>query len=77
MENENARILPMPVPHPVWDNDERGYPDSLKVSFRNGKVRTYRLDPVQQPKPHVISTKELARLFKENTYGYQPKHAKK
>lgn len=72
-----VRYMPLPVPKPVWNDDEGGYPDTLKVSFVNGKIRTYRLDPVQQPKPHVISTKELARLFKENTLGYKPKHAKK
>lgn len=77
MSDQNVRILPMPVPHPVWEGDECGYPGALKVAFTDGKVRTYRLDPVQQPAPQVISTADLMKLFRQNTFGYQPKHAKK
>ena len=78
-EKANVRILPMPAPHPIY-GPEGGFPEKLKVGFRNGKVRTYRLDEdfVQQPKPQVLSSDELNRLFRENTYGgYKPKHAKK
>lgn len=73
-----TRIMPMPVPHPVWKSDEGGYPTELKVSFSNGKVRPYvpKMDFLQ-PKPQTISRRELNRLFKENPDGYQPKHAKK
>ena len=75
---ENVRFLPMPVPHPVWNDEDNGYPGALKVSFTNGKVRTYRIDPVQQPAPQVISTAELTRIFQRNTYGYyKGKHEKK
>lgn len=74
-----VRIMPMPVPHPVWKDGEGGYPPLMQVCFRNGNVRNYGiLDEVIQPKPHVISTEELMKLFKKNTYGYyNPKHAKK
>ena len=77
MENTNVRILPMPVPHPVWFNGGGGYPDALKVSFFNGKVRTYRIF-ISQPAPQIIGRRALNRLFQENGgYQYQGKHAKK
>jgi hypothetical protein len=77
--SENVRIMPMPVPHPIWKEGEGGYPKALKVSFSDGKVRTYNIsEQVEQPPPHVCSTEELNRLFRENTYGgYRPRHAKK
>lgn len=70
------KVMPMPVPHPIYESDESEYPDRLKVIFRNGKVRTYRLE-VEQPKPNLISGTELTELFMKNTYGYQGKHIKK
>jgi hypothetical protein len=73
-ELPNVRILPMPVVHPVW-RDEGGYPDAVQVSFANGHVRTY-ID-VRQPRPQVISTRELQKMMKDNPDGYRPKHAKK
>lgn len=75
-ENTNVRILPMPVPRPIWRYDDGGYPDRLQVPFRNGHVRTYWL-AVEQPEPQVISRRGLALMFKENPLGYKPKHAKK
>ena len=70
------RFMPMPAPHPIW-SDDGGFPEKLKVSFRNGKVRTYRLDfEVTQPRPHLFSAAELDRLCCENG-GYRPKHLKK
>ena len=71
----NVRILPMPVPLPRWYGIQGGYPDLLKVSFRNGKVRTYTLDS-PQPRPHIISNEDWDRLYLESG-GYKAKHAKK
>ena len=71
-----VRIMPMPVPHPVWRRNCGGYPDIMQISFRNGHVRSY-IDQVIQPRPHTIRTDELNRLFRENPLGYQPKHLKK
>ena len=77
----DIRIMPMCNPLPLWDEgSDSEYPDVLRMAFRNGKIRTYRLvdDTVQQPKPHVIRTEDLNRMFTENTYGgYKAKHAKK
>lgn len=76
-ENTNVRVLPLPVPHPVWREGSK-YPDEMKVSFRDGKVRSYRIC-AEQPVPQVISREELERMTAENpeAYGYKPKHAKK
>ena len=74
-ETTNVRILPMPVPLPKWFGFNGGYPDLLRVSFRNGKVRTYTLDS-PQPRPHIISNEDWDRLYLESG-GYKAKHAKK
>ena len=62
--SETVRIMPMYNPVPLWDkNSYSQYPDALKMAFRDGQTKVYRL-VVEQPKPHTIS-------------GYQGKHAKK
>ena len=71
----SPRIMPMPVPFPVY-GPEGGFPRALRACFRNGKVRTYRLDDIQQPSPHLFSRDEFDRLYEENG-GYKPKHAQK
>ena len=77
----DIRVMPMINPLPMWDpGSTNEYPDVLRMAFRNGKIRTYRIvdDTVQQPKPQVVSTETLNRMFTENTFGgYKPKHAKK
>ncbi len=76
----DIRVMPMVNPLPMWDPDSTSeYPEVLKMAFRNGKIRTYRLvDDVQQPKPQTVSAETLGRMFEENTFGgYKPKHAKK
>ena len=76
------RIMPLPVVHPRWERDDSEYPETIQVSFGNGKIRTYVLKE-DQPKPNLTTEDELTRLFKENTYGgyhtegYKGKHAKK
>ena len=77
----DIRVMPMINPLPMWDPDSMSeYPEVLKMAFRNGKIRTYRIveDTVQQPKPQTVSAETLSRMFEENTFGgYKPKHAKK
>ena len=77
----DIRVMPMVNPLPMWDPDSTSeYPEVLKMAFRNGKIRTYRIvdDIVQQPKPQTVSADALSRMFEENTFGgYKPKHAKK
>lgn len=72
--SENVRVMPMWNPLPVWDdNSTSEYPDALKMAFRNGQTRTYRL-VVEQPKPQ---TDAAAEILRRNTYGgYKCKHGK-
>lgn len=69
-----VRVLPMPVVHSVWNDTDGEYPGVVKVSFSNGKVRSYRLE-VEQPKPHTFRD-PIAELVRRNTYG-GGKHLKK
>ena len=79
---ENVRIMPMVNPLPLWDKGSVSeYPETLRMAFRDGKIRNYRLvveETVQQPTPQVVSASELTRMFEENTFGgYKPRHGKK
>jgi len=82
IEAKVIRIMPLPVVHPRWERQDSEYPETIQVSFGNGKIRTYVLKE-EMPKPNVMHEDELTRLFKENTYGgyhaggYKGKHAKK
>ena len=77
------RVMPMQNPLPLWDKDSASvYPDMLKMAFRDGQVRTYRI-VVEQPAPHTFSEK-AARAFERNCFGgykrtpeYVGKHTKK
>ena len=76
-EAKTIRIMPLPVVHPRWEREGSEYPEILQVSFSNGKIRTYILKE-EQPRPsQLLKTSEIAKLFRENTYGYAPKHSKK
>lgn len=72
------RIMPMPVVYPIWEHDESDYPETIRVSFSNGHVRTYSLC-VEQPKPITIDAQSMAHLMRKSTYGgsYKGKHEKK
>ena len=71
------RIMPMPVVHPVWEHDESEYPETIRVSFCNGKIRTYYL-AVEQPKPHTLDAETMAHIMRRATFGgYKGKHEKK
>ena len=44
------RVLPMPHVLGKWEHDYSKYPETIIVSFSNGKTVKYRID-VQQPHP--------------------------
>ena len=74
---KTVRVMPLPVVHPRWENEWSEYPETIQVSFSDGKVRTYRIQ-IELPKPScLLKASEMAKLFRENTHGYSPKHAKK
>ena len=75
--SEQVRIMPMYNPVPIWDKgSESQYPDALKMAFRDGQTRTYRL-VIEQPAPTTF-TERAARILEDNCFGgYKAKHAKK
>ena len=49
--SEVVQVLPLPKVHPIWEHPGISkYPETIKVSFSNGKVVTYRID-VEIPHP--------------------------
>lgn len=76
-EKAPIRIMPMPVVHPTWERDGSEYPETIRVSFCNGKIRTYHL-AVEQPKPVTVDAETMARIMRASTFGgYKGKHEKK
>ena len=49
--SESVQVLPLPKVLPIWEHTGVSkYPETIKVSFSNGKVITYRID-VDMPHP--------------------------
>ena len=43
--SEIVQVLPMPKVHPIWEHPGISkYPETIRVSFSDGKVITYRID---------------------------------
>lgn len=43
--SETVQVLPMPKVFPIWDHPGISrYPETIRVSFSDGKVITYRID---------------------------------
>lgn len=45
-----VRVLPLPKVSGVWEHDNSKYPETVKVSFSDGRVVKYRID-IEQPHP--------------------------
>lgn len=49
--SETVQVLPLPKVHPIWERPGISkYPETIRVSFSDGKVVTYRID-VDLPHP--------------------------
>lgn len=49
--SETVQVLPMPKVHPIWEHPGISrYPETIRVSFSDGKVVTYHID-IDQPHP--------------------------
>ena len=73
---KTIRIMPMPVVHPRWENEYSQYPETVKISMSDGKIKTYRL-VTEQPKPFIFSD-EASKIMERNTFGgYKAKHGKR
>ena len=58
------------------DREESDYPDTVKIPMEDGHVITY-IRQIEQPHPNCVKAIDLIKVMKDNTYGYQAKHAKK
>ena len=59
-----ARVLPLPKVLGKWEHDDSKYPETIIVSFSNGKTVKYRID-VEQPHPCFLETMELIGKMKK------------
>lgn len=60
-----VRVLPLPQVLGEWEHDYSRYPETIRVSFSDGKTVKYRID-VQQPHPSFeAAMKNLERMTKE------------
>ena len=64
--SEVVQVLPLPKVHPIWEHPGISkYPETIKVSFSNGKVVTYRID-VEIPHPcFEAAMKNIERMEKK------------
>lgn len=71
------------LPHPKvvvteWDAD--GYPSTIIVEIGDPKNTKMEFVPkITQPEPHMVIGDRLAKMLRDNTYGYpyEGKHRKK
>lgn len=65
----NIQVLPLPKVFPIWDHRHSMYPETIRVSFSNGKTVLYRID-IEQPAPQL---KDALDDFTELCIGYERK----
>lgn len=58
------RVMPLPKVHGEWEHEDSRYPETIKVSFSDGRVVTYRID-VQQPHPCFLESMDLIGKMKK------------
>lgn len=61
----------MPIPEPYYEHETSMYPESIRVSFRNGKTIIYDRR-VEQPAPVFEENIRIIRKWKQG-YVNQPK----
>ena len=64
-----VQVLPLPKVYPIWEHPGISkYPETIKVSFSDGKVLTYFLD-VKQPSPYLEDA--IERMDRLRTMAYE------
>ena len=68
--SETVQVLPMPKVHPIWEHPGISrYPETIRVSFTDGKVVTYHIDANL---PHPCFEAAMKNLSNMNG-GYSPR----
>ena len=62
------RVLPLPKVRGVWEHDYSKYPETIQVSFSDGKVIRYMID-VKQPSPYLTDACKRMDRLKEYAGG--------
>lgn len=71
--SEVVQVLPMPKVHPIWEHPGVSrYPETIKVSFTDGKVITYHID-ADLPHPCCVAINEGMERMEGYTKGKLPR----
>ena len=64
--SETVQVLPLPKVHPIWEHPGISkYPETIRVSFSDGKTVLYRID-ADLPHPcFEAAMKNIERMKKE------------
>ena len=60
-----VQVLPMPKVFPIWEHSCSRYPETIRVSFSDGKVITYHID-VEMPHPCFEAAMKNIERMKNN-----------
>ena len=61
--SEVVQVLPMPKVHPIWEHPGISrYPETIRVSFADGKVVTYHIDEKMPHPCFEAAMKNLERM---------------
>jgi len=63
------RLEPLPEVVPIWEHGFDGYPDAVRVSFRDGSTAVY---DIRREQPHPIIVENINIIRKWKGYNNQP-----
>ena len=70
--SDAIQVLPMPKVHPIWEHPGISrYPETIRVSFTDGKVITYHID-ADLPHPCCAAINEGMKNLKQLAGGGHP-----
>ena len=71
--NETVQVLPLPKVFPVWEHPGISrYPETIRVSFSDGKTVLYRID-ADMPHPALSKAFRNIENMKNICIGYEHK----
>ena len=64
--SETVQVLPLPKVHPIWEHPGISkYPETIRVSFSDGKTVLYRIDADLPHPSFEAAMKNIERMITE------------